>query len=300
MTELYLYDTIGAFGISANAFIEQVQAVPADSVITVAINSDGGSVTDGNAIIAALQRHPAGYTARVDGLAASMAAVIAFTAPSCVASDGAMFMVHNVQGAASGDADEIRAYADIIQKFNDSIVGRIAAKTGKSVEEIAAMLDEETWLTAQEALDMGLIASITAPLAAAAQLKEFPIVAKAQLGNIVSELKSLREIVAVKENEILALRSSATELTSKYEAESAKTSAAQSEVNKWKELHAQLKASLGIAPAAVVPPIAAAAKSPTEIAAHLQTITDPVMRAQYFRDHRDALLAANNAERARK
>ena len=73
-----------------------------------------------------------------------------------------MFMVHNVQGAASGDADEIRAYADIIQKFNDSIVARISAKTGKSVEEIAAMLDEETWLTAQEALDMGLITSITA------------------------------------------------------------------------------------------------------------------------------------------
>ena len=229
-----------------------------------------------------------------------MAAVIAFTAPSCVASDSAMFMVHNVQGAASGDADEIRAYADIIQKFNDSIVARISAKTGKSVEEIAAMLDEETWLTSQEALDMGLITSITAPLAAAAQLKEFPIVAKAQLGNIVAELKSLREVVATKETEILALRSSATELTSKYEAESAKTSAAQSEVSKWKELHAQLKASLGIAPAAVVPPIAPAAKSPAEIAAHLQTITDPVMRAQYFRDHRDALLAANNAERARK
>ena len=110
--EIIIYDEIGAFGIPAKAFLDELKALGPVPEVTVRINSPGGSVFDGVAIYNALKRHDAVVTVWIDGIAASIASMIAMAGDEVVMPENAMLMLHDPSGLAIGTAADMRALAD--------------------------------------------------------------------------------------------------------------------------------------------------------------------------------------------
>jgi ATP-dependent protease ClpP protease subunit len=153
---LYIFDEINPmWGIGAQQVVDQLKTIDA-SQIDVHINSPGGNVFDGIAIMNALRNHKANVTVKVDGLAASIASVIAMAGDSIVMSLGSQMMVHNPSGFAMGDAKTMRELADTLDKSRASIASIYADRAGGTVDAWGTAMDAETWYTAQEAVDAGL------------------------------------------------------------------------------------------------------------------------------------------------
>ena len=164
--EISIYDAIGSFDVNAKQFVDELKEINADT-INLRINSPGGSVIDGNAMFNALQRHPAKVITHIDGLAASMASVIAMAGDEVHMADNALLMIHNPWTFSMGDADELRADADLLDKMSASILSAYG-RSQYEAEEIKDLMDAETWFTAQEAFDAGLVDHISTGLRAAA------------------------------------------------------------------------------------------------------------------------------------
>ncbi|MBG4581750.1 Clp protease ClpP [Pseudomonas aeruginosa] len=170
VAEILLYDEIGVWGITAQQFARELKALGDLSLISLRIHSPGGDVFEGTAIYNLLKNHPARVEAHVDGLAASMASVIAMAADTIYMPENAMMMVHRPWGIQGGEADDMRRYADLLEKIEGTMVAAYMAKTGKSEEEIKSLLKAETWMDGREAVEAGFADQLTEPLAAAAQL----------------------------------------------------------------------------------------------------------------------------------
>lgn len=126
--------------------------------VNVHINSPGGSVFAGQAIHNILKDHPANITVHIDGLAASIASVIAMAGNKIIMPPGAMMMIHNPLVGMYGSymASEMRKTADFLDKTKESLVATYTSRqTKKSKDEIVALMDAETWFTAQDAFDNG-------------------------------------------------------------------------------------------------------------------------------------------------
>lgn len=151
---VYIYDEISWFAVNAQQFARDLQAVSAKQ-INLRINSPGGNVFDGIAIYNELRRHPARVVAHVDGVAASIASVIAMAGDEIHMSQGAMLMIHNAWGIGIGDADELRKTADLFDKATDQIRGIYARRTGLSDNALRDLMDDETWMDGDEAVAKG-------------------------------------------------------------------------------------------------------------------------------------------------
>lgn len=142
----------------ANHFRQELEKYPNAVQINVYINSNGGSVFEGTAIYNQLRRHPAHKTVYVDGFACSIASVIAMAGDTVVMPRNTMMMVHNMLLGVCGNAAELRKAADDLDTINAS--GRQAYLTksnGKITEEqLIALMDAETWLTAEQCIAYGL------------------------------------------------------------------------------------------------------------------------------------------------
>lgn len=160
--EVSIYEEIGLWGVDAKQFIEDFKAIDdGASPVIVAINSPGGDVFDGFALNGWIQRLGARATARIDGLAASAASVIAVGAHQVVIGESAMMMIHNPWTFAYGDANDLRKTADMMDKTRDGILAAYRRKAPDIEDaELIRMLDEETWLSAGEAVALGLADSI--------------------------------------------------------------------------------------------------------------------------------------------
>jgi len=123
--------------------------------INVYISSDGGDVFAGQAIYSMLKRHKAKITVYVDGLAASIASVIAMAGDTVIMPKNSMIMVHNPWTIAVGTAEDFRKLADDMDKIRESIIVTYKDKTGMKDQEIIELMDAETWLTAEEAVKKG-------------------------------------------------------------------------------------------------------------------------------------------------
>ncbi|MFL9899050.1 Clp protease ClpP [Paraburkholderia fungorum] len=159
-TDIYLYDTIGGwYGIAVQDVIKELK--DAKGAVNLRINSPGGDAFDGRALATAIQQH-GNVTAHIDGLAASAATYVALAAKAVNIADGAFMMVHNAWTVAVGNAAELGDTIAMLQKIDASIANDYAAKTGKTLDEVKAWMDAETWFTAQEAKDAGLVDNIVA------------------------------------------------------------------------------------------------------------------------------------------
>ncbi|MFG0419661.1 head maturation protease, ClpP-related [Pseudomonas sp. zjy_8] len=156
--EIYIYGEIGGWGITANEFIQDLKAIDDGvSPVVVAFNTIGGDLFDGLAIHNALNRLGERCTARVDALAASAGSVAACGAHRLVMASNAMLMVHNPWTWTSGDAEDLRRVADVLDQTFEAIIAAYKAKApGIDDAELRRMVNDETWLTAQESLALGL------------------------------------------------------------------------------------------------------------------------------------------------
>ncbi len=154
--ELYIYDEIGYFGDSAKDLTNALADIDSDT-LTVHLNSPGGDIFDGLAIYQALRDHKANVTVKIDGLAASIASVIAMAGDTIVMSPKASFMIHDGWTVGVGNAAELRKTADLLDKQSDIIASVYADRSAQPVDFWRDRMREETWYNAQEALDAGLV-----------------------------------------------------------------------------------------------------------------------------------------------
>lgn len=154
--EVLIYDEIGgSLGVSARDFVEELNEIDTDN-ISVRINSPGGSVFDAVAIYNALVKHPANVTTYVDALAASAASIIAMAGDECVMMVGSQMMIHDAMGVEIGNAKAMREMASFLDDQTTNIATIYAAKAGGTVDDWLKLMYEETWMFAQEAVDLGL------------------------------------------------------------------------------------------------------------------------------------------------
>jgi ATP-dependent Clp protease protease subunit len=157
--EIYIYDGIGLFGVEAESFINDLSAIDADE-ITLRINSPGGNVFDGTAIYNALLRHSAKVSVKIDGLAASMASIIALAGDEVEMAENAFFMIHMPWSLVIGDSDDMRKEAEILDKLAQSAIDVYEKRSTLSRDDVVAAMKDETWYSAQEAMDAGFVNSI--------------------------------------------------------------------------------------------------------------------------------------------
>ena len=170
--EISIYDEIGFWGVSAASFAQDLKSCGNNlKQINLHIHSPGGDVFDGIAIYNLLKNHPANVTVYIDGLAASMASVIAMAGNEVIMPENAMMMIHKPWGIQGGDAEDMRKYADLLDKVENTLIPAYATKTGKTPEELAEMLSAETWLNGKECVEQGFADKLAEPLVAMASIK---------------------------------------------------------------------------------------------------------------------------------
>ena len=170
--EISIYDEIGFWGVSAASFAQDLKDCGNNlKQINLHIHSPGGDVFDGIAIYNLLKNHPANVTVYIDGLAASMASVIAMAGNEVIMPENAMMMIHKPWGIQGGDAEDMRKYADLLDKVENTLIPAYASKTGKTPEDLAEMLSAETWLNGKECVEQGFADKLAEPLVAMASIK---------------------------------------------------------------------------------------------------------------------------------
>lgn len=192
--EILIYSEIGKswWGdtVDAETFVKELNDLDV-STISLRINSPGGDVFEGNAIFNALKQHKATVTVYVDGLAASIASVVALAGDKVLMAPNAMFMIHNPWTFAMGDAEEMRRTAGVLDKVRGTIVGTYERKTGKTSDELIEAMDAVTWLDAEEAIAWGFADAIVDDAADEADdvaaLANFDLRALARYKNVPTE-----------------------------------------------------------------------------------------------------------------
>lgn len=157
--ELLIYDEVAWYAVDAGSFVKDLAKLKAPRLL-VRINSPGGSVFDGLAIYNALRRHPAAVEVRVEGLAASIASVIALAGDSVRIEPSAFMMIHNAWALVIGSATELVEMAATLEKIDGQLRAIYSKKTGRPEAEFAELMAAETWLTAAEALELGLVDAV--------------------------------------------------------------------------------------------------------------------------------------------
>jgi len=133
------------------------------------INCVGGDVFEGMAIYNVLKKRTARTTVYIEGIAASMGSVIALAGDEVVMAENSLFMIHNAWGGAMGEATEIRKTAALLDKISGEIADIYTKKTNLPYNRVKEMMDEETWLSADEAFNLGFIDSISDAIKVAAK-----------------------------------------------------------------------------------------------------------------------------------
>ena len=157
-----IYGDIGSWGISAAAFVDELKMIDAPE-IQLNINSPGGEVFDGLAIHSALRSHRAKVIVQVDSLAASIASVIAMAGDRIEMSPHAQMMIHDAQGVSCGSPEELREYADFLDRQSDNIAAVYAERAGGTKLQWRKRMQAETWYFADEAVDAGLADAVCKP-----------------------------------------------------------------------------------------------------------------------------------------
>lgn len=165
--EILIYEEIGedywsySGGTTAKTVKSQIDGAGNYAKILMRINSPGGDAFEGIAIYNVIRAQKKPVEVFVDGIAASSASIIAMAGDSITMGPNAMMMIHNVWSICIGEAADMRKMADSLEKISGAVAQTYVARTGKTAEEITALMDAETWLTAQECLAEGFATAIT-------------------------------------------------------------------------------------------------------------------------------------------
>ena len=171
--ELFLYGDIGdsfwGDGISAKMVVDEVNALGKIDRLMVRMNSAGGDVFDGLSIYNFLSRHPAHVEIDVDGMALSIASIIAMAGKEIRMANNAMMMIHDPWTMAVGSAQDLRKTADLMDQVKGNLINTYADRSGMNAVRVSELMSEETWLTAEQAVVEGFADKITGELQIAAR-----------------------------------------------------------------------------------------------------------------------------------
>jgi ATP-dependent Clp protease protease subunit len=159
---IFLYDVIVGSeaeaefwgGVAPETFVRQLASMTGP--VSLRINSPGGEVFAARAMQQAMVEYGDEITVHVDGLAASAATFLAVSGTRCIMAPGAFLMIHNAATLAMGTAADMRQVANVLEKVDGSIAATYAAKAGQDAASFATLMTAETWLTAEEAVELGL------------------------------------------------------------------------------------------------------------------------------------------------
>lgn len=164
--EIYLYDDLGPewAGMIDDGQVASALNSMRGQDIDVRINSGGGDVFIGASIHNALARHDGEITAYVDGLSASAMTYAMLGANKVVAAENAVFMMHKPWTMAMGNEDDLAKSIEALQTVESAMLGMYERQTGRTSSEIRSVLREEKWMTAEQALEFGLVDDIEGPV----------------------------------------------------------------------------------------------------------------------------------------
>ena len=185
--DIYIFDEIGTYGVTAQDFISEIKGLK-DMPINLRINSLGGDVFDGMAMYNVIKRREAKTTVYIEGIAASIATIIALGADEVIMAENSLFMIHNAWGGTSGEAKDMRKTAETLDKITSELTDIYVKKTGLSYDALAEMMDEETWLNAEEAFRLGFIDTISDSIKVAAKydVSKFKNITQEEIKNKLS------------------------------------------------------------------------------------------------------------------
>lgn len=157
--EILIHESIGedwfGSGLTSKRFARELKDLGDVDQIHVRINSPGGSVTDGVAIYNTLKAHGARVDVTVEGMAASIASIIAMAGDKIVIGQGALMMIHSPWTFAVGSSEDMRETADVLDKFEAALIDIYESRSGQPRDSISAMLKAETWMNGEEAVRLG-------------------------------------------------------------------------------------------------------------------------------------------------
>ena len=165
---VYIYDEIGFYGLTAKNIQQQLAFLGDVNRINLHLNTPGGSVADGLAIFNLFRSHPAHVAVYIDGVVASMGTVIAMAGDEIIMPENTLMMIHAPWVWAEGNAEELRSTADDLDKMADAMMATYTTRTGLSEDEVRQMMSRDTWLTAAEAVELGLADRMDGAIEAAA------------------------------------------------------------------------------------------------------------------------------------
>ena len=185
--DIYIFDEIGTYGVTAQDFISEIKGLK-DMPINLRINSLGGDVFDGMAMYNVIKRREAKTTVYIEGIAASIATIIALGADEVIMAENSLFMIHNAWGGTSGEAKDMRKTAETLDKITSELTDIYVKKTGLSYDTLAEMMDEESWLNAEEAFALGFIDTISDSIKVAAKydVSKFKNITQEEIKNKLS------------------------------------------------------------------------------------------------------------------
>ncbi len=168
--EILLYGDIGSSlqGMGAKQLADDLKTLGKVSTLEIRINSGGGSVFEGETIFNILDRFPATKIVHVDGLAASIASLIAMVGKEIIMAENASMMIHNPFIAIEGDAKVMIQMAERMEVVKEGMITTYQRKTQLSTDKISDMMDAETWMSAKEAVRLGFATKIDKPIYAQA------------------------------------------------------------------------------------------------------------------------------------
>ena len=152
-TKIYIYDAIGKYEVSAQKFIQELEK--SKDRIELHLNSPGGAVFEGFAIYNAIKQSEKTVDVYIDGLAASIASVIAMAGDKIYIAKNATIMIHNVSAGAHGEKKELEKTIKVMKQLEEQIQNIYVERTGLPKKEIQEMMDTETWMTAKVAVEKG-------------------------------------------------------------------------------------------------------------------------------------------------
>ena len=169
MAEIAIYQDIDSLTGFGPQKLRDALAEAADGPVTIRLNSEGGNVIDGLACYNLLRSYAGEKTVVIDGMALSIASLIACGGDKVQMAENAWFMLHNPHNQAAGDGDDLRDMADLLDAMRDQLASVYSAKSQKPKEEVLQLMDAETWLTGPQAQEAGFVDEVTASLEVAAE-----------------------------------------------------------------------------------------------------------------------------------
>ncbi|PRH85362.1 hypothetical protein C5L14_23260 [Labrys okinawensis] len=179
MNEICIFDPIGVdpetgVGVTAKQFDSQLKELGSPGSILLRINSPGGDVMDAMAIYSMLKASRARITARIEGIAASAASLIAMAADHIEISPNAFMLIHMPYTTATGDADDLATAAGDLKRMSDSYAKIYSARSGQSVAAVRALMDEDRLMSADEAIRLGYADNLASGMGDAPNMSSLP------------------------------------------------------------------------------------------------------------------------------